>query len=164
MRRSLAAILSLSLLTLAPTAALARRAAPKVEARADMVERRTGLARATVERHFAALVAGDAKAVRAEWVRDARVVSFDDAGTSKTQTLSTALTRWLDHHDGMSWKVLKTNHISDREIEVVVQVTWNGTVFDDRLRVVKSGNAMRIRQKTSRPRAAVNEVRKSSGY
>jgi hypothetical protein len=164
MRRSLAAILSLSLLTLAPTAALARGAAPITETHEDMLTRRADAARATVERHFAALAAGDAKAVRAEWTRDARVTSIDASGRSKKQTLSIALSRWLEHHDGMSWKIQKTNHITDREIEFAVQVTWNGTTFDDRLRVVASGKKMLIRQKTSRPRAEVKAAPAFSGY
>jgi hypothetical protein len=164
MRRSLAAIFSLSLLALAPTAALARGAAPIVETHEDMLARRAEDARATVERHFAALAAGDAKAVRAEWTRDARVTSIDASGISKKQTLSTALSRWLEHHDGMSWKIVKTTRLSDRELEFAVQVTWNGTTFDDRLCVVASGKRMLIRQKSSRPRAEAKAETPHSGY
>lgn len=163
MRRSLAAILSLSLLTLAPTAALARRAAPVHETRADMLARRTAAARATVERHLTALAAGDAKAVRAEWTRDARVTSIGADGISTKQTLAVALDRWLEHPEGISWKIRGTTTISDRELEVIVQVTWNGATYDDRLRVVKSGNAMRIHHKTSRPHEMKAQTR-SSGY
>lgn len=155
----LTAVLSLSLLAAAPTAALAKRATPVTETRADMLARRAAEARATVEKHFTALAADDAKSIRALWTRDARIISIDAGGTAKKQTLSTALSRWLAHTDGLQWEILQVRHIADAELEITATVTWNGAVFDDTLRVVKKGNRMLIRHKSSRPHVTAAEAK-----
>lgn len=170
----LTAVLSLSLLTAAPTIAFAKRATPATETRpetrartradmlarrADMLARRAADARATVEKHFTALAAADAKAVRALWTRDARIISIDAANTAKKQSLSTALTRWLTHTDGLQWEILQVRHITDAELEITATVTWNGAAFDDTLRVVKHGNRMLIRHKSSRPHITAAEAK-----
>ncbi|HUQ07292.1 MAG TPA: nuclear transport factor 2 family protein [Kofleriaceae bacterium] len=172
--RSLTAILSLSLLAATPTAALAKPTTPvtdsrtdaRTAARADMLARRTADTRSVIEQHFTALAAGDAKAVRALWTRDARVVSIDAAGTPKTQKLAPALTRWLSHHDDLQWEIVTIAPITDSDFEVTARVTWNGAVFDDTLRVVKNGRRMLIRHKSSRPHVAAETKAKppSSPY
>lgn len=163
MRRSLAAILALSILTAVPTVALAKRATPAAaaETRGAAIARRSEQARALVEKHFTALAAADAKAVRALWTRDARVTSIDAGGTAKRQTLSTALARWLEHADSIQWTIQRVHPITDTELEVTAQVIWNGMTFDDTLRVVVQGKTMRIRHKSSQPHAAAAEKKPS---
>jgi len=160
----LTAFLSLCLLASAPSVALAKRATPATESHADMLARRSEQARAVVEKHFTALAAGDAKAVRAQWTRDARVTSVDGDGRSKQQTLSIALTRWLEHTDGLQWTIRSVHPAGGGELKVIVRVIWNGTEFDDTLRLVAQGKTMRIRHKSSRPHGlATSEIRRS-GY
>jgi len=164
MRRSITAFLSLCLLASAPTAALAKRATPATESHADMLARRSEQARAVVEKHFKALAAGNAKAVRTQWTRDARVTSVDGDGRSKQETLSKAMTRWLTHTDGLQWTIQNVTPLRAGQLEVTVQVIWNGTTFDDTLRLVTQGSSMRIRHKSSRPHGLATSEIRSSGY
>jgi hypothetical protein len=171
--RPATALLSLCLLAAAPTAALAKPATPvtspstapstaphtspridtRTSQRTDMLARRTAETRALVEKHFAALAAGDATAVRALWTRDARVVSIDAAGTATTKKLPAALTRWLSHTDGLQWEITGVRPITDRDLEVTARVVWNGATYDDTLRIRHTGKQALIRHKSSRPHA-----------
>jgi hypothetical protein len=159
MRRSMTAFLSLCLLAAAPTAAMARRApavAVSAETRSAALAARADRASILVEAHFKALAAGDGKAVRALWTRDARITSIDGAGKRTRQKLSAALARWRSRRDGMSWTIEGVHHISDREVEVTARVVWGGTTFDDTLRLeVARNGSMKLAFKSSRPHAEV---------
>ncbi len=158
MRRSMTAFFSLCLLTAGPTVALARPApavAASAEPRSVALAARADQATGMVEAHFTALAAGDDKAVRALWTRDARITSIDGAGKSTRHKLSAALARWMSRRDGMTWTIQGVHHISDREVEVTARVVWGGTTFDDmlRLKVARNGS-MKLAFKSSRPHNA----------
>lgn len=164
MSRSLVSILSICLIAATPAVALARPDAAPVGAQG--VETRAELARAAVDAHFNALTRGDGAAVKALWTRDARITSVDAEGKSVTRRLAPALRRWMAHREGIAWEITRVRHIDEDEVEVFARVTWNGSEFDDRirLRIDRRGKA-RIARKSSRPSVTGTErVPPRSGY
>ncbi len=82
-------------------------------------------ATAVVEAHFAAVAAGDAKAVRKLWSKKARVTSND-----KSISVKKAIKKWIARRDGMSWQIESVTP-TFAGVEVRATVTWDGTVYDD---------------------------------
>jgi hypothetical protein len=150
-------LLLLSLLTVA--------AAPRIAAAcggettfAKLAKKQTATERVRdlVEAHFAAIAAGDADAVLALWDPKAKVKSLDGAGKLlRTVTIEKALPRWIEKREGMSWSIGRIAEMPRSSIfKVFVEVTWNGVVYRDVLRIRSKGDKLTLIAKQSTPRDA----------
>jgi len=89
-----------------------------------------------VQHHFELLAAGEAKAVRKLWAKDAKIRSFTAEGTLiRSRALRPALKRWLRDREGMTWTIESTALRFDGDVDVQVTVTWNGATYDDKITV-----------------------------
>jgi len=161
MTKTIATILAAFALSLAAApAAPAHACGGDMQSEADrLIER----AAATVDASFAAIAAGDTKAFKKLWSRDARVTSKNASGKGQAHSSSVkkALKKWLARRAEMSWTVESVTPTFDGA-EVHATVTWAGTTYDDVLQLRDLGDGrMVIIDKVTTARAAVEA---SSGY
>ena len=98
-----------------------------------------------VEAHFAAIAAGDADAVLALWDPKAKVTSFDGRGKQRSVSLKKALALWIDKREGMSWSIGRIAEMpKSGTFKVFAEVTWNGVVYRDVLRIRSKGGKLTL--------------------
>jgi hypothetical protein len=142
--------LILCILSVIVAAAPEARADPKADARA------------VVEAHFTALADGDAAAAKALWSKSAKVTSYAADGTRTSQKVAQAIARWIEHPEGMSWKIDMVKTRADGTVVVRARVVWNGAAYVDVLQLKKRGGKLRLVAKQSS--AVVPASERNSGY
>jgi len=108
-----------------------------------------------VEAHFAAIAAGDSDTVLALWDPKAKVQSFDGNGKVRSVALKKALALWIDKREGMSWTIGRITEMPKAGVfKVHAEVTWNGVVYRDVLRIRSKGGKLTLIAKQTSPKHA----------